>query len=816
MNFRFTAILFFVLIVLIGVLLVVTLVDDKPGADQVLLEQLAGQKAEEIDIVELQRTEPSAGKLVFARVGKDRWELREGQTGRLDAAAVSRLIEALLKLKPTLTKEVTDNPAAHGLDKPSFKVTLRTSNQRSGTLNVGDTTLGAEKALTFVATGERPDVPVAVKRSDIAPLFRDGSKDGKAWQIAKWTPDYRQRRMLGAEIFDIVAAAKSLKVKAGTHELAMSRSGSEWKFETPPGLGFVDIGGDPATRPDVITGLRSLATTITGLAASASNDFIEDPEPLEKYGLAANDPNLMRIELAPESGAPDVLLVGKKVEGATPVKYYAQVPGENVVVKVFGDRIDALTKTVSDPKVIQDRTLIKEIDAPRIDAVDSSASGSVAKLRKVPVGSLEEWVLYGGPTDPRKAGPALANLLTELSKPRIATEALAAPDAFFAPSELKAELKVWIDGFAKKPESKDGAIPAEPVLKGAANMTFLFGRTEGDSGYLRRILADGSRIDFKIPASLASQAAKKRTDYFDLRFPEFPVALARKLSFNRGAENYEVSRSENAEPDFPTGKWVFLQPASLKDKIADVDKIGGGQLGAGLLGTLATLNAASVVSEGASDTELKAWGLDPAMPKMKAIVALKDDKDNERTFHFGNETADKAYVYFKFPDKPTVYLVLRVTLDQFLTGDLKDPTPYRIDTKDVKKITATGWKKKTGTAATLELERAGDNWIAKSPAMEVNPQNVALLLTFLRAPKPVEVVGPKPDDQFLSDPKQVDDPLTISLKGEKGEIVRIVLGSECDSGQNYFAWVSSTGQVIKLPSGLFRQFKDGGIDFFKK
>src|SRR5204863_1137331 len=118
-------------------------------------------------------------------------------------------------------------------------------------------------------------------------------------------------------------------IKAGGKEMAISRgTGSEWKFDLPAGYGPVDIAGDPATKPDVITGLRALAGMLPGLSAFDAGDFIENPEPLEKYGLAASDPNLLRIELVPAEGPPDVLLIGKAVEGAAPVKYYAQVPGE--------------------------------------------------------------------------------------------------------------------------------------------------------------------------------------------------------------------------------------------------------------------------------------------------------------------------------------------------------------------------------------------------------------------------------------------------------------------------------------------------------
>ena len=814
MNFRFTIILFAVLLLLVGGLLVATLWDDKPAADQVLLAPLAGMKPADIDVVEIERTEPNPEKLTFARSGKERWELRDTNAGRLDFAAVTRLIEALLKLKPTESTDLTGDPAVHGLDKPTLRITLRGSNQHTATLNVGDTTLGGDRAVTFVTTGERPNTPVAVKRSDLAVLFRDGTKDGKAGPMAKWITDYRLRRLLGVDIFDAVAQAKAIRIKAAGKELALSRvANSEWKFDAPPGYGLADIAGDPE-KPDAITGVRPLVVLFTTLQATANDDFIENPEPLEKYGLAPNDPNLIRIELIPADGPPDVLLVGKTVEGSKPEKRFAQVVGERCVVKVPGDRIAALLRTVADPRPLQDRTLIKELDAPRINAVDI---GTTAKLRHVFVGKQIQWVIYGGPTDPQIAGPAIQNLIAELAKPRVALEALPTLiDSAFAGPELKAEIRLWIDGLAEKSEPKGDAIPPEPKLKGGPNFTLLIGKTEGETAYLRRILADGTKTDFKVPASLAAVAAKKRIDYFDLKFKEFPTNFARRLRFNRGAELFDLARSEQGELDFPNGKWTFAKPVSLQGKTADDGMLGGTQIGAGLLGTLATLSAASVVVEKPSDAELKAMGLDPAAPRMTVTVNLDIEKDKERVYLFGNETQDKAYVHFKQPTSPIVYLVPRVGLDAFFTADLRDRTPYRIpDTKDVKSIKLTGWKKKFGKTTEIVLERDGDNWKATStPPFAVNQQGVGTLLAFLRAPKPVAVIGAQQDAQGF-DAAKGGDPLQIEFFRVNAPNVVIDLGNETDAGANYFAWNSVTNEVITLPSGLFRQFKDGP-EFLKK
>lgn len=815
MNFRFTAMLFLVVLLLVGGLLIAVLIDDKPSADAVLLGSLAGLKLDDIDVVEISRTEPTEEKLVFARVGKGRWELRDGRNGRLNEAPINRVIETLLRLKPTLTADISSNPALHGLDKPTLKVTLRSGTQKQATLNLGDTTIGGDKAVTYVSTSERPGTPVAVKRSDVADLFKYGSKDGRAGPMAKWTSDYRLQRLLGVDLFDVVGQAKALKISSPDKVLALSRHGTDWKFDSPPSYGAVDIAGDPAPNPDKITGLRPLVVAFQTFSATSPDDFIEEPGPLEQYGLGPNDPKL-RIELVPMEGPPDVIFVGKKVDGPPPVRYFVQVQGEQPVIKVASDRVPAILNTLADPSILQDRTLVKDLDVPRIDAAEVTSGGSKSVLRKVPVGSEVSWVLYGGQTDPQIAGNAWTSFLTDVSKPRVALEVLtASADAMFAPNEIKAEVKLWIDGFTNKVESKDGAIPPEPKLKGDPTLTLLFGKVEGDKAYVRRTQG-GAKVDYIVPAHLEQLASKKRTDFFSLKFKEFPTNQARRLTFNRGAEIFELERTEKGETDWPTGKWTFAKPDALKGQVADTDAVAGSVMSAGLLGNIATLSAASVVAESPTEAELKAMGLDPAAPRMSITVGLPEDSIKERVYHFGNETADKAYVHFREPGKPIVYLVPRVVLDPFFTANLRDKTPYRFDTKSVTRITLHGWKKKLGQPTVLELVREGDNWIVKGmPPQSTDSLTMMNLLNHCRAPKPVAVVGAQKPEHGFDAAKDGADPLEVTFFGEKGPIVALNIGNETDGGASVFVWNSVTNQVITLPAALYRQFKDGP-DVFKK
>ena len=116
MNFRLTWILVGVLILAVAGLLISTMNDDKPPPDAVLLDTLTGVKEDGIDRIEIVRTEPTEQKLLFVRAGKDKWELKEPVTAKIDSVQVNAIATSLLKLKPTTYSEITSNLTIHGLD----------------------------------------------------------------------------------------------------------------------------------------------------------------------------------------------------------------------------------------------------------------------------------------------------------------------------------------------------------------------------------------------------------------------------------------------------------------------------------------------------------------------------------------------------------------------------------------------------------------------------------------------------------------------------------------------------------------------------
>src|SRR6478736_3153296 len=130
MNFRLTAILLgFVALALVGMLAYLFLSPDKETPD-LALDALAGVKPEEIDTVELKRTGPTPGTLVFVRE-KGGWAAREPSTARLDPMAVDDVVRDLLAAKPVSHPDVGKDARALGLDPPTAEVTLRKGSDRT-------------------------------------------------------------------------------------------------------------------------------------------------------------------------------------------------------------------------------------------------------------------------------------------------------------------------------------------------------------------------------------------------------------------------------------------------------------------------------------------------------------------------------------------------------------------------------------------------------------------------------------------------------------------------------------------------------------
>ncbi len=814
MSFRLTTILFGLMLVLAVALVAITLTGDGPDAGDRLLDEFAGVKAEQVDAVEIGREQPTPGKLLFVRVGKDRWEVREPFTARADSRAVEAVVTALLNAKPVASSAVSGDPAQHGLVPPSLRVTLRKGSDASATVNVGDVTIGGESALAFVTTSARPDRPAAVRRSDLDALLRtDSRKDaGKAGAFAKWAADYRTRQLVAPDVRSAADEVTAVKLTRGGKTVALTNAvPGGWSITTPP-LGAADVAGAPTPMPGTLTGVRPLLAALTGLQALSPDDFVDAPKDLKEYGLDPAGPDATRAEVTTKAGT-DVVFVGKPVAGQ-PGKVWVKVEGDSGVVRASAANADALAAVVNDPDSIRDRNLLA-FDKLRVDAVDVVAGGQTTKLRKA--GPTPVWTLFGGPGDPQAANVGHVNaLLDPLLEKR--TVRLFSPagdpknDAFFAPPEVKAEVKIWTDAYDPKADPK-----AEPALKGPPT-TLTFGKVDADGVHVRRVLPGGERADLILPPTLpagpgqpAANAVevvtKTRLDFLDPSLKPFATTAVARLAFNRGPEAFEVAKTDVVDPQYPNGRWAFDKPDASKGKAANAGRIED------LVTNLATLTTSRFASEGPTPEELTRWGLDPKDARyVKAVVTLKAGDDKERAYEFGADTPDGNNSYARTPGKPGVFLVSKATASLFRTADLRDPTLVTFDRSRLVGLKLRGWREQNGSVLPVELEKKDGAWAAKTAGYSADPAKVEAFVTALLAAKAKAVVpgGPgKAEFGFGVDvPGQNGLEVTLEMGGGLPNL-QVNLGAAADGGASLYAVGNQNPtDVVTVDAAPFKDVKD--------
>ncbi len=820
MNFRFTAFLFVGVVALVVALLVVNLTDPPPRAGAGLLEPLAvaGVKPADVDTVEIVRTEPVAETLVFAKVGEGRWEMRQPHPAKVEGGTLDGLVRGLFQAKPTLYDGLTGNLTLHGLDKP-VKVTLKAGDQ-SATVAVGSTTLsGVNSSVTFVLAADRPTVPVAVPTEDLRPLFRDGMADkvGTAANLTKRANDFRQLRLLSFNAAAQGSDLSAVKLTQGAATVALARQpDGSWVFTTPANFGDADTLGDTTANADLLTGVQPLLTALESFRPAAREDYIEQVPPAEwtQYGVAPTDPGVLRVEVTPKDGPPEVLFIGKPVPpaGPGPAKVYCRLEGDPAVVPVPTDRAKILAATVTDPSLMRNRDLIPAARKPRIDALDVTVGATAFRLRKVGVSPDQKWAVYGGPSDPTEAATAaVTDLIAAACAPRAAADVLVAPnDQAFDPKEVKSQITFRFDALDTPAPLKDGGPPPEPQLaakESAPPVTLTFGQLTPDAILVRRVIGGGPPTDFKLPltpregekTTLSLLAGRPRLAYLNPRVGSFSLTNVAKVTVTRGATPvYDLAFTEADKltgPEkgwFPTGKWTNNGkpvPAPAANQV---------------LMALAGLDQAKPVAEAPPDAELAAWGLKPA--RLTATVVLKSDPTKPRVYEFGNEIPNAGKYYFRADGRLMVLAAEKFAVDTVETADLRDPVVHRVERARISRVDLS-WRADTGQIDTLLLTPdPKTKWVATEPqGFNLDADKAEALVKLLDVPPPATFVpGPeKPEYKLNGDVLRV-----LIHRGQPGPVV-FTLGAEDESKQFVYATSSDTPGVVKLPAAPFRPYLVG-------
>src|SRR6478609_3107710 len=175
MNFRTTYVLLGVVVVcLLGLGVYVLTTGDKktsPAVEGYVLKALraANTKPDEVTSLDIERPGQTPDRISFAREGK-LWRMVAPTKARTDSAGVDAIVRSLLDARTEKAADLAGNLAAHGLDNPPVKVTLK-AGSTTETVSLGNVTIGGDKAVVYVVTSDEPDHPQAARRSDFTPLF---------------------------------------------------------------------------------------------------------------------------------------------------------------------------------------------------------------------------------------------------------------------------------------------------------------------------------------------------------------------------------------------------------------------------------------------------------------------------------------------------------------------------------------------------------------------------------------------------------------------------------------------------------------------
>lgn len=815
MNLRTTYILFgAVVVVLVAFVLVLTFGTRGDSEDYLFAEfhdksakseELAKIK-QEVDKVEIERLSPSGETLVFEKEGTT-WALTKPYRAKIDSGLIDRLVGSLVDVRLEKKAPPTSLSQA-GLDSPSAAISLRRGG-KDYRVNLGGLTLGSSGNV-YVATGDKPKEPLAIRRSSIEEIFKTGKESeaaGTAGEALKSITDYRQRSLLADGSPIAWEGIEKITLKDGGKEIELKKdAGTNWQFLKPDNFGPADPEGDPAgAAVDNIAGVKPLLTRISGLQLpSDAADILEGNEDFAKFGV--DDKAATRFEFGKKAGGSDVLLIGNKADDKGE-KVYVRVNGERCIVKLEAKALEPIRKLIADPKMMRDRTLT-QLPAFGIDAVDIKiGSDKPFELRKVgrPV---PQWrVFEGGETFETANAFAVQQLIDAITQRRTIRDFpdSAPGDKSYGLDPPALEISLWQDGIIKD-DKRDENLPffasviafhkiKRPTLKGEPSLRLKLGRKEMDKVFVRRQVGIASNL-LTLPAALSLLASRPVADYIDVTLPSFNYSNAVKISFNRGAVKYEIEK-DKGDPN--SAVWKILQPPDLAGRTGDAEKL------AQIVGNLQTLHADKLVSRQPSDADLQRFGLKP--PKVDIAVAIKDEKD-PKVYQLGNETEDKLHYYAKVGGSDRVVQVPKDRFNALLNDEVSDPTIWRIDANKITGIKISGWKKLTGGALlTLDLVRkSATEWSVKDQADYVvdaaRAEAFAASLNLVRTDHFVKAKG-GPDPAHALDPQTDALTISVSVDGEKDPFILTLGNEEKRNNTNYYF-----ASCNRLPGMVFLVFKD--------
>ena len=811
MNFKTTYILFGALVLLVGVMLVSVWYhrEDRKRTNEMLFPKAASEdkdkqiRADDVNRVVIQRKSPADSEVVFER-GKDRaWRITAPLELRADSSRVTNMIESLLTARIDTDTRVESVKSA-GLDSPQRIVTLYAKEKdRELTLKIGEVTLGKQQGVAFVQSSDWGAKPLAVQKTDLEATLENLGY-------------FRSKDLLGEGPSSDVRDIKISQDKKGTLELRKEQN--HWRF-VKPAYGDAEIDATFLTNVDnvkvdyrndkendfVRDGVTDLARIDKDLPKSEQLHITVERVGEDKKPTTASLVVLVGKLLPPDTRAEPEAKLDKKDEG----KYYAYIDrgkkGKDVV-KVSASSIKPFIELLEHPEEKRNKNLVALEPFKAPDAIDVKNPYGLLEFRK-PEG--KSWQLYrDGKAHPTGEAEVRA-LIDQITKGK----AVSFPDPKRR-KELGLErpdvevVKIWSDSLEKddskaRKDSKDkdkkkGKAEARSKARGempsfkkdSKPVTELrFGNREGDNVAVERLWGKDSTL-VMVPAAILEQVRQRPLAYYDKTVPGFgpgfgpPDTDVTKLILSHDGEATELSREKPGAP------WKFVRPPKAKGRNANPNVVNE------VLGDLNKLVVREVVSEKASTTDLKNYGL--ASPAYRAIVTLTKDKTNTtHTYLFGKESSGKGY-YARVSGKDTIYLVDGRVIDA-MKKELRDTTVFEFDPKDVTALKLTGWRnvRKAGITLTMEQAKEGE-WKGKDCTPDSAKVNDLLGgLAHLRAERFVPVGGGPKDEKALR--------IEITLKDKK--VLELNVGGA--EGNAYHATSNQfKGEAFLVPKEPFEKVRE--------
>jgi hypothetical protein len=695
----------------------------------------------DITRVEIERRKgEQTEKFVFVRdAGGTHWRIVEPRDYAADSAAIDGLVRQLYNARRDEKADVLNNPKQYGLDAPVEVITLvkEAEPRREVKLNVGEASLGSEKAVLYVTSSDRNEV-MAVKKSELD-------------SVKKPLADFRSRELLSPATGDIqqFTLSERDKDKVIKGPLELKKAGEErWVYVRPPYGDAQDKGTNPAGDDKPPSNVETALSDLSNLKVENAKDFIEDDAAdLAKYNLDPAKNDILRIEIdrvesidKNEKGDKDkktrkvALLVGVGAKvGEKKDQYYACLdnPQHKDVVALSANSVARLLKLVDKPDALRDRNLVELGGFRKPDAVNIQNAYGLLEFRRgasssppLPGGMppRESWTLWRGDKSYAVDETAMQTLLSALTAPNQVEGFVddAAEKKRLGLDKPDVVVRVWADSLPaeekkkddKKEEKKDKK--PEPKDKDKPAFTLSFGRLQEKTAAVERKRGDEKTSTVVlVPAKVRDQVFEGPLAYLDKQLPPFnadrfdAAKNVTKLTLTRDGTTYEMSRENK-----PEAAWKIDKPADFAGRTADRAAVED------ILRDLNNLRAVKIVTDKAPEAaKLAEWGLKD--PRLKAVITLmQDGKPKTVAFDFGKEEG-KDGVYLRTSQQDTI-VVAGNNIVSALQRELQDPAVLHFEANKVQEVKLTGWmtlQKQLGQNKPLTLTfkrpKGGAGWEAE-------------------------------------------------------------------------------------------------------